>query len=323
MKKTILSIFIASACVTTYAQNRKYVSSFSVFSQYYNPAFTGFDGSSVKSYYRDQWTGFDGAPKTVFISGEVNLDDYLTTGEQSPGEQVVKNGIRHAVGVYVLHDTYGPFAENQVYGTYRSGVNLTENLRLQAGAAIGYHSQKLNGNRLTAEDLGDPLMQKYSGLTSRAGRINMNLGLVLAGEDFYAGYAMQNIMGKLGGNETVFVGENNTVQYVLQGGYRKAVSDQVGVAVNGLFRYDTQQKETLEGQVKGVFYNTAWLGLGYRNSLAYTFSVGFRMKQVSMGYVYETPVGNSQMNGSTSEILLRYDLLKVVHPRLGRKMTMW
>lgn len=324
MKKIIFSVFILFVCTSSQAQNRKYVSSYSLFRQYYNPAFTGSDGSVIKSYYRDQWTGFDGAPKTLFISGEINLADYRkinTTGDET--EQSAKRGIQHAVGIFMLHDKFGPFVENQIYGSYRSLVNLTTDLRLQAGASIGYHGQTLDGNKLSSEDMNDPLLQKYANQTNRSGRINMNLGVVLSGENFYAGYAMQNVTGQLGRKENVFVGENNTVQYILQGGYRKSVSNQVGVALNGLFRYDKQQKETVEGQVKGVFYNTAWLGVGYRHSLAYMLSVGFRMKQIKMGYVYEIPIGNAQMNGSTSEIILSYDLLKIVYPRLGKQMTMW
>jgi hypothetical protein len=53
-------------------------------------------------------------------------------------------------------------------------------------------------------------------------------------------------------------------------------------------------------------------------------NVGFRMKQFQIGYAYEIPTGESQMTGNgTSEIMITYDLQKIVHPKLTRQMSIW
>ena len=135
---------------------------------------------------------------------------------------------------------------------------------------------------------------------------------------------MQNIRGGLGGSKNDFFRNNSKVHYILQGGYRKAVSDKVGMVFNGLVRFDNQLKETLEGQVKGVFYNTAWLGIGYRSSLAYSLNVGFRMKQIQIGYAYEIPTGDAQMtDGGTNELMITYNLKKIIYHKLTRQMSIW
>jgi hypothetical protein len=96
------------------------------------------------------------------------------------------------------------------------------------------------------------------------------------------------------------------------------------MAFNGLFRFDNQLKETFEGQLKGIFYNMAWLGLGYRNVLAYSLNVGFRVNQWQVGYAYEIPTGDAQMTGSgTNELMVTYDLQKIIHPKLTRQMSIW
>ncbi|MBA4057258.1 MAG: hypothetical protein C0490_21270 [Marivirga sp.] len=326
VKKIILIAFALFVCQASQAQSRKHASNFSLFQQYYNPAFTGFQGSVVKSYYRNQWAGFDGAPKTFFISGEVNLADYQRGAAplMEDGAAVAKTGIQHSVGLSVLHDTFGPFVENQISASYRSLINLTEKVRLQAGAAITYHAQMLDGNKLTSDEANDPLLQNYMNRTSRSGRMDFNIGVALSGQDFYAGYSMQNIRGGLGGSKNDFFRNNSKMHYILQGGYRKAVSDKIGLVFNGLVRFDDQLKETLEGQVKGVFFNTAWLGLGYRHSLAYSLNVGFRMKQIQIGYAYEIPTGDAQMTGSsTNELMITYDLKKIIHQKLTRQISIW
>jgi len=325
VKKILLASLILIIYSNVQGQSRKHASNFSIFQQYYNPAFTGFKGSMIKSYYRNQWAGFEGAPKTLFISGEVNLADYAENTTSTEGEQpIVKSGIQHSVGLSILHDTFGPFVENQIFVSYKSLVNISEKVRLQAGAAIAYHAQTLDGSKLTSEEASDPSLQNYVNQTSRSGRLDFNVGLALSGQDFYAGYAMQNVRGGLGGNKNDFFQNNSKMHHIVQGGYRQAVSEKLGLVFNGLFRFDSQLKETIEGQIKGVFYNTAWLGVGYRASLAYTLNVGFRMKQFQIGYAYEMPTGNAQMTGNgTNEIMVTYDLQKIVHPKLTRIMSMW
>jgi type IX secretion system PorP/SprF family membrane protein len=326
VKKIILAILVLVICSDAQSQNRKHSSNFSIFQQYYNPAFTGFQGSMIKSYYRNQWAGFDGAPKTLFISGEVNLSDYKE-GKGVDGEEkspVVTAGIQHSLGLSVLYDSYGPFVENQIFLSYRSRINLTEKVSLQAGGAIAYHLQSLDGNKLTTEEANDPTISKYSNQSNRSGRVDFNLGLALTGQDFYAGYAMQNIVGSMSETDNDYFRNNSKIHYIVQGGYRKALSDKVGIIVNALLRFDKQLDETVEGQLKAVFYNTVWAGFGYRNNLAYSLNVGFRMKQLRVGYAYEIPTGDAQMTGSTtSEILLTYDLKKIVYPRLTRVMSIW
>jgi len=326
VKKILLAVLSLFICGVAHSQHEKHSSNFSILQQYYNPAFTGFQGSMIKSYYRNSWAGFDGAPKTFFISGEVNLSDYREDVNAAiEGEEwMQKAGIEHSMGLSLLYDSYGPFVENQIFLSYRSRINLTQKISLQAGGAVAYHRQSLDGNKLTSDEANDPTLSKYSNQTSRSGRIDFNLGLAITGQDFYAGYAMQNIVGSRRDADNHYFQSNSEVQYIVQGGFRKAISEKVGLIFNALLRFDKQFDESIEGQIKGVFYNTAWLGFGYRNNLAYSLNVGFRMKELRIGYAFEIPTGDAHMTGNgTNEILVTYDLKKILYPRLTHRMSMW
>jgi type IX secretion system PorP/SprF family membrane protein len=284
------------------------------------------NGTLVKAYYRNQWAGFEGAPKTIWISGEVNVGGRTKQSESGlPDEHIVsKSGIKHAAGLSVLHDSFGPFVESQIFGNYKSSVNLTRKVQLHAGATVAIHTHRLDGSKLTSEEANDPSLSKYINQTNKASRFDFNIGMALSGENFYMGYAMQNLKGKLTSTTDNFFSSNGELQYVVQGGYRKSLNDKVGFVFNGLYRYDDLLKDTWEGQLKGVFYNTAWIGVGYRKSLAYSLHAGFRLKQLMIGYAYEVPTGDAQMIGNgISEIMLTYDLQKLAYHKLTRKMSIW
>lgn len=324
MKRILLILFIILSYTASEGQNRKHAANFSAFQQYFNPAFTGFRGSVVKAYYRNQWAGFEGAPKTFFVSAEFNLSqksrDLNTTSEET---SEVKPGMQHAMGFSALHDSFGPFVENQIFVNYRSSVYLTNKLQLHAGAALALHTQTLDGSKLTADEANDPTLGKYINQTNKASRYDMNIGVALTGENFYVGYGMQNIRGDFGPSEDNFFRSNYALHHVMQAGYRAAISEELGVILNGLMRYDNKLKETLEAQLKTVMYSKAWIGFGFRKSLAYSFQTGFRVKQLQLGYAYEVPIGRAQFMGSINEVLMTYDLRKISYTKYTRKMSIW
>lgn len=54
--KTLLLLAVLSLTVMeSYSQTRKYVSQFSHFQGYFNPALTGYEGSVVRGFVRNQW----------------------------------------------------------------------------------------------------------------------------------------------------------------------------------------------------------------------------------------------------------------------------
>ncbi|MCC9135897.1 PorP/SprF family type IX secretion system membrane protein [Pontibacter silvestris] len=331
MKKYIIAIAAIISALGAQAQSRKHIANFSLFQQYYNPALTGYEGSMVKTFYRNQWSGFEDAPKTVFASGELDLadlsawknDGQLKTREEGSYDR--QAGARHAFGLAVLHDEFGPFTESQIQLGYGSRVRLSETVSLRWGSALAYSTQLLDGNRLTVDEKNDPQYLGTLGNSSRFSKLDLNLGLMLTADKFYFGYAVQDIMkGGLVTSGDDFMKDTYTRKHIVQAGYRTVVSEQVGLVVNGICQYDNKLGETVEGQVKAVYQNMFWVGGGYRKDLAYTVNAGLRLNQLKVGYVYEMPTGDAgSINQNTNEIMLTYNLVAIKFPKFGRSVTIW
>lgn len=331
MKKVVLTIAFALSVLGLQAQNRKHVANFSLFQQYFNPALTGYEGSMLKTYYRSQWSGYEDAPKTIFASAELDLADIrewkssnrLKTQQQDSYSR--QAGGTHAFGLAVLRDEFGPFYETQLQLSYGSRVRLSEKLALRWGAAATFSANRLDGNKLTVDDETDSYYQEYIGNTQRSSKADVNLGLMLTSDNFYVGYAMQDVLaGKAINGGDDYLDGTYARQHVAQAGYRTALSDQFGLVANAIYRYDEYLDETVEGQLKGVYANTLWASAGYRKDQAYTFGAGARLNQFKVGYVYEAPVQDARHIGqSTNEVTLTYNLISVKYPKFGRKVTMW
>ncbi|GAA4313111.1 PorP/SprF family type IX secretion system membrane protein [Nibribacter koreensis] len=330
MKKLTISLCFLLSALGASAQSRKHIANFSLFQQYFNPALTGYEGSMVKTYYRDQWTGFEDAPRTIFASVELDAAD-ITAWRRSdvmktrnPDYYNRQAGAKHAYGLSVLHDSFGPFVETQVNLSYGSRIRLSEKMSMRAGVAMTYGIQRLNGNKLVIDQDGDQEYLDYLGKENRANKLDVNLGVMLTGQDAYLGYALQDIAKGEVSSGDEFMEGTYAMQHVVQAGYRTAVSEHIGFVANGIFRYDSFQKETTEVQAKAVFQNVFWAGGGYRHNLAYTVNAGVRLNQFKVGYVLEMPTGDAQHIGkNTSEFMVTYNLFPVKYPKLGKKVTMW
>ncbi|WP_439883451.1 PorP/SprF family type IX secretion system membrane protein [Pontibacter sp. MBLB2868] len=321
MKRYIVAVALVLAAWGAQAQTRKYIAHFPLFQQYYNPALTGYEGSVAKTFYRNQWGSIEGAPRTVFASAELDLDDLRSNGLQR--EQGL--GARHALGLSVLHDRFGPFTESQVFLSYSSRVRLSEGLSLRWGTAATYSSQSLDGSRLTVDQENDPQYRDAMGQRSRNSKLDLNLGLTFTGEDFYVGYAMQDVVkGEIlsGGDE--FLQDMYTRKHVVQGGYRRAVTDELGLVAHAVYQYDARLESLVEGQLKGVYQNRLWLGAGYRHDLAFSASAGVRLNQLKVGYAYEVPTGEAgSIRLNTSEVTLTYNLFPARYTKDSGKVSIW
>jgi type IX secretion system PorP/SprF family membrane protein len=330
MKKIVLTIALVASVLGADAQNRKHVANFSLFQQYFNPALTGYEGSMVKTYYRNQWTGFEDAPKTIFASAELDLadlnawkkDDVLRSSQQDGYDR--QQGAKHAFGLAVMNDRFGPFTENQVQLSYGTRVRLSESLSLRWGTAFTYSAQQLDASRLVTDQESDPEFSNFNGQSAKVGKFDLNMGLMLTAENFYLGYAMQDITkGKMSTGDD-YLNDAFPQQHVVQAGVRAAVSEQVGLVANGLYRYDERLKETMEGQLKAVYQNMFWVGGGYRRDLAYSFNGGVRLSQLKIGYTYEMPTADARyLDKATNEVMVTYNLIPVKFPKYGKKVSIW
>ncbi|MGV3539661.1 MAG: PorP/SprF family type IX secretion system membrane protein [Rufibacter sp.] len=325
MRKIFISACILFSALGASAQNRKHLANFPLVQQYVNPSLTGFEGGIVKSVYRDQWTGFDDAPRTFFVSAELAGKDLVSwaNGENRSvnGEAVSTTG--GALGLYALHDTFGPFADTKIGLSYGASVRLSEKLSLRAGTAVTFSKQRMRSNELVLDQGYDPELMGYAGQDGAASKLDVDLGVTLTGDNFYLGYSLQDITnGWLAGGDG-FYEDYYTSQHAVQAGVRASFANQFGIVVNGLYRYDKNNESSAEGQAKLVFQNTFWAGAGYRHDLAYTYIAGVRVGQFRVSYAFETTTGKAQyMAKGSNELSVSYTLFSPVVSKTG-KVSIW
>lgn len=301
MKRLLILVIALSLGNAAYSQSRKYISQFSHLQQYYNPALSAYEGSMFRGFVRNQWVGWEGAPKTYFLSAE--LDFGQLAGESDPA-LLGKN----ALSLTMLHDGYGPFLDTEVILGYATRVRLSETTNLRMGVGVNYNTIRLDGNNLNTEQLGDPTVAQYIGSFANMQFLDFNIGFALTHQKYYVSYGVQNVNEGGINSGDVFM-DRKTRAGILQAGYRERLNPNVMIAANGMWRSQDDLPDNLELNMKVLFKEVFWLGAGHRYNYANSFQIGFLVNKMRVGYVYEMPLVRSWLlPNTTHEFMLTYSI---------------
>lgn len=303
MKKTII-LFIGIAIVTTtdiVAQSRKYISQFSHLQGYYNPALTGYEGSIIRGLVRNQWLGWEDAPKTYFSSAEL---DFGQLSGKALGDTLGKN----AIGISILHDQYGAFADTEIVASYASRIQLGEKANLRLGAGLYYGAIRLDGNKMTTEQASDPTVGQYIGSFSNMQVLDFNLGMALTHPSYYVSYAVHHVNRGSVSSGDVFMERMSSVG-IFQTGYRNRINPNLVLATNFMYRSQADLPDNLELNLKVVLKDKFWIGAGHRIDYANNFQFGMLFDKMRIGYIFEMPMIRSYLlPNTTHEFMLTYAL---------------
>lgn len=298
------------------SQSRKYVSNFSHFQSYFNPGLTGYEGSAVRGFVRNQWSGIEGAPRSYFISAELDFGEL--SGELDPALMG-----KNAMSVNMLQDTYGAFRETELIVAYASRIRLTEKHNLRLGAGVSYQSIRLDGNALTSEDLDDPVLGQYLGGFSDMQVVDFNIGLALTHPKYYLSYGIHRVAGG-----TITSGDDFMDGYpasnIIQGGYREALSPNVAVIFNAFYRTQKDINDNFEMNLKALLMDRLWVGVGTRVNSATNLQMGILTKRIRVGYLFEFPVGGGySLPGNTHEFTAVFNLFRDNKRRSENEVLIW
>lgn len=309
-------VLLLGAGSTIQAQTRKFVSQFSHFQGYFNPALTGYEGSVVRGFVRNQWGGIEGAPKTYFLSTELDFGELA--GEVDPA-LLGKN----ALSVNLLQDNYGAFRENEVTVNYAARVRLTERHNLRLGTGVSYQSVRLDGNALTSEEANDPTIGQYIGTFSNMNVIDFNIGMALTHANYYLSYGIHRVNGGNIQSGDEFM-DGYPAEQMIQAGYREALTENIAIAANGFFRSRKDLPDVMELNLKVLMMDRLWIGVGHRIDYATNAQVGFLAGKLRLGYVYEFAMANSYLlPGGIHEFTLALNLFRTNERRTKDEVLIW
>lgn len=264
-----ISIFVAFSSLLNAQENP-------IFSQYfvnelaYNPAVAG-----SKSYNpfviitRQQWLGFDGAPLTANISYHGALNN------------------RSAMGGSLYHDQTGQAGNSVFELDYAYHVPLDKdklNVSFGLGAKAMYYTLDLEASTLPPGE--DPA---FSGNTHERFLGDVSSGIYLYSQNFYAGYAVLNMLKSNFNKES---GDGFSTNYLHRNymgmlGYRYEFNRDIHIEPSILLRKteNTESQYDFSGRV--FFREAFWTGLSARTNGSMSAIVGFKVRNMHISYAYD------------------------------------
>ena len=294
MKKIFILLIAFGLSTSIFGQSRKYISQFSHFQSYFNAGLTGYEGSTLRSFVRNQWSGLEGAPRTYFLSAELDFGDL---GGSTDGDLLGKN----AMSVNLLHDTYGAFRETELLLGYASRIRLSESHNLRLGVGVSYQQIRLDGTLLNPEEQNDPRLGQYLGQFTDMSVTDFNIGMALTHRKYYVSYGMHRVNGGKLTSGDAFM-ESYPASQIMQAGFRDRVGPNMSLIVNGMYRVQRDLPEQLDVNMKLLLQDRVWVGMGHRFDYATNVQFGVLAGGLRLGYVFEFPVARSyQLPGRIHE----------------------
>jgi len=306
MKKILIISLGLLISAGSFGQSRKYTSQFSQLQGYFNPALTAYEGSMVKGFVRNQWAGWEGAPKSYFLSAELDFADLGGSNELG----------KHAIGLNILNDEYGAFNDTELIISYSTRVRVSEKAGLRMGAGLNINSIRLDATRLTTDQADDLILGSFNGGFPKMNSLDLNMGMSITHPNYYISYGISNInQGSISSGD-IFMDKKPRVS-IMQAGYRNSFSNSLTVITNSMWRSQADLPANLEFNLKLLYKDKLWVGGGHRVDYANNVQLGLMMGKLRFGYVYERPMLKSYLlPNDTHELLISMRLF-------GGELEIW
>ena len=292
MKKILILITALAFTLQMQAQQVPLFSEIYFMRMLYNPALTGYNGSSnLYGFYRNQWVNVSGHPVTTGAVGDISLwKDRCAVGFDVYSD---KTDIIHNVNA-------------QMY--YAQKVHIAKDHVISLGVAFGLMQTYIDYNNAVINDPNDPHLL----LTGKSGMaFNMNIGLAYQWKKLTVGFSVPQVLNTY----TPIKTQENYSTYSMQRNYIGSVSYEISIA-DEKFNIEPSVQVKKEAakplQVDAGFManykRIVYLGAGYSLNYGVAIMGAVRIGQVvTIGYAYDVPVMSevnfSQTKGSHEVIL--------------------
>jgi type IX secretion system PorP/SprF family membrane protein len=290
MKKLgLISILILFLCINLSAQQTPQYTQFMTNPFLINPAIAGtFNYYQIVSNNRFQWVGLTDSPVTNVLS------IFGPMVKQPMG-----------LGGYVIYDVTGPTSRASINGSYAYYYTINEELKISMGVSLGMMQYKIDGTKITTEELDPSLQDKvYSTLVPDA-----TVGLFLYSANYQIGFAATQLINnklKLGDNPTGLSKLNS--HFYLTAGYKYYINREFAVEPTLIVKKVAPAPLQLDFNTRVFYKNMVWGGISYRTKDAVSVLVGYIYQQkIYIGYSYDigiTPI--RKFNSGSHELTIGY-----------------
>nr|WP_083833705.1 type IX secretion system membrane protein PorP/SprF [Belliella baltica] len=111
---------------------------------------------------------------------------------------------------------------------------------------------------------------------------------------------------------------------VFQSGFRHTISPVVSIASHVMYRAQDDLPNHFEANIKGIFMDKIWVGVGHRVDYANNFTFGVVHKQIKLGYTHEIPTNKSYLIPQpTHEFIATFSLWRKYGNGNDGDMVIW
>ena len=301
-----------------------------------NPAITGIDNyTDLKMSVRDQWVGIKGAPMTSYLTihGPIGKKDYRTSstsfripGQNPRGQYYWENYTaaepHHGIGMTIMNDKTGSFNFFSATASYAYHLGINPTTNLSGGFSAGITTVSLDrsvhdfdGNG-TGNDV-DPATA--SGITQALRKIRptMSAGLWLYSRDYFAGFAIQQVIPQtydFVDNNTAILTKSRFIPHLfLTAGYRFLLTDDTNAIPSIMVKYikgSSIRQFQPELNIKLQYQDLLWLGGSYRYQDGYAGMLGLSVSNTfNVSYSYDRSDKRnilSPYNNGTHEVVFGF-----------------
>lgn len=302
-------------CSIVYGQQDAQFSQYMFNKSLYNPAAAGTEGINLSAIYRAQWLKVEGAPNSYGIVAETPF------GRKRVNPTTLQEYSDMGLGLNVLNTTFGSLTFTKVQGNYSYRINTGDNSAIFMGLQAGMLQYSIDPTKLRTHD-NISADQTFANSSLRRIIPDFGFGTMIKYKSFYLGLTVPHLLQ----SKIKFINEvvdtTGTVgnrslyaqifrHYYLTSGYRFRIKDKFELEPSVLIKYVVQAPLSAEANLKVLYNNTVWGGVGFRSGRAAALigMLGISYSNFNIGYAYDLSVGQlSAFSGATHEIMLNYHI---------------
>ena len=261
--------------------------------QVLNPAVTGSEKFMVTQLtHRSQWVGFGNAPTTQFLGLHSSIDR--------------KN---YGVGGYIFNDSYGPFNNFGLNGSYAYHIEVAEKTKLGFGLSSTVSQFSINGDKLNLNNDNDPLIDLS--ISESNLKYNGSFGLLLHHDAYYVGFSALNIIPQ---KDKLFTSSETpgslptVTHFNTMAGIGIDIDNMSTIYPSILIKYINNNPVQVDFNIRYIYSNIIEIGASYRSGDAIVGIINmYVMDDLNLIYSYDFTTSNvSKASSGSHEITLRY-----------------
>ena len=272
-----------------------------------NPAVAGSEGfTSLNLTARQQWVGYSGAPQTFSLSIEGRILKKGLSSRKGSSHSLFRPGNDGKVGVgaVIYNDRNGLVQRTGFQVSYAYHTWLNSATQLSMGLSFNGCYYKINVQDIVLEDPNDPILN--SDFRHGVFIPDVTFGTYLLNSKYNLGFSADQLLQaviKIGGNgyKNLKIVRN----YNLFGSYDFQMAHDFIFQPNILFMMSEQLKPMADIGVTVKHGLDYWAGLTYRTSGAMIANIGYKYKNILIGYSIDYSLSEIQrLTYGTHEISL-------------------